>query len=74
MRLSEICLVIHYEIFYRTVFILFLKAVPSYVIPDFVWHCSRVFKHPVHAVVACLLESLQNSIELEEQTASSTFI
>ena len=54
--------------------ILFLTTVPSYVISDCVWHCSLVFKHPVHAVVACHLEHLKNSIELEEQTTRSIFI
>ena len=48
--------------------------IPSYVISDCVWHCSRVFKHPVHAVVARHLERLKNSIELEEQTTRSIFI
>ena len=74
MSLAEIWLVIEYEIFSRTLHILFFTTVPSYVIPDCVWHCSCVFKHPVHAVVACHLERLQNSIELEEQTTRSTCI
>jgi len=74
MRLAEIWLVLQYEIFSRALHILFFTTVPSYVIPDFVWHCSCVFKHPVHAVVACHLERLQNSIELKEQTTRSTCI
>jgi hypothetical protein len=74
MRLSGIWLIILYEIFYWTVSIIFLKTVPIYIIPDCVWHCRRIFKHPVQAVVACLLESLQNSMELEEQTTRTPFI
>ena len=65
---------IQYEIFSRTLYILFFVTVPSYVIPDCVWHCSCVFKHPVHAVVECHLESLQNIIELKEQMTRSTYI
>jgi hypothetical protein len=74
IRLAEMWLVIQYEIFCRTRHILFFTPVPSYGIPDCVWHCSCVFKHPVHAVVACHLEHLQNSIEVEEQTTRSTCI
>ena len=74
MRLVEISLVIQYEIFSRTLHISFLTTVPINVIPDCMWHCSCVFKHPVHAVVACRLESFKNSIELEEQPTRTTFI
>jgi hypothetical protein len=52
----------------------YFLQVPSYVIPGCVWHCSCVFKHPVQAVAACLLECLQNSIELEEQPTRSISI
>jgi hypothetical protein len=74
MRLTEIWLVLQYEIFSRQLHILFFATVPSYIIPDCVWHCSCVFKHPVHAVAACHLEIPQNSIELKEQNTRSTCI
>ena len=66
MRPTETWLVIQYEIFCRTLHALSFLTVPGYVIPDCVWHCSCVFKHPVYAVVTCCLECHQNSIELKE--------